>query len=155
MELNNKIIEIKDIFCKTRNTDMSDEEFVILLISFPAFQVANADNDFDDEERSLLSTLLYNFLNEIYEKELNKEQYENLISSYLNDYLWINEHKEWENKLLSNLSVLSNDIEGLDDTVINMMKEIAEVSDGVSQEEEDMIETITDILEDIDDLDEL
>jgi hypothetical protein len=53
------------------------------------------------------------------------------------------------------LSVLSNDIEGLDDTVINMMKEIAEVSDGVSQEEEDMIETITDILEDIDDLDEL
>ncbi|MCH2229254.1 MAG: hypothetical protein MK105_02825 [Crocinitomicaceae bacterium] len=146
MELNKNLLEQKANFCNSRNTEMSDEEFAILLITFPAFRVANADNDFDEDERDLMANLLYNFLREIYGEELNEEQYENMIIAYLEDFLWTNEHAEWKNKLIDGLKVLCKDIEGLDETVKGMMKEMAEVSDGVSQEETDMIVAISDSL---------
>lgn len=154
MELNKKLLEQKTNFCNSRNTEMSDEEFTILLITFPAFRVANADDNFDEDERDLMANLLFNFLHEIYGKELNEEQYENMIIAYLKDFLWINEHPEWKDKLIGGLKGLCNDIEGLNETVKGMMQEMAEVSDGISQEETDMIMAISDSLENVEDFEE-
>lgn len=149
MRLSQKLLELKDNFCQARNTKISDEEFAILLITYPSFQVANADGNFDEDERDLLTTLLTNFLNEIYGDVLNDDEYENMISAFIEDFLWVNKHSELKAKLLTGLKDLCSETEGLADTIKGMMQEMAEVSEGISQTEKDMIITISDELKNI------
>lgn len=147
MRINDKLKRQNINFCRSKDTEMTDEEFVILLITFPAFLVANSDGNFDEDEKNLMATLLHNFLQEIYGKELNEEQYESMIISYLEDFLWIYEHTEWKEKLVGGLKILCNDIDGLNESVKEMMQEMAEVSEGESQEE---TEVIADLISTID-----
>lgn len=151
MELNKKILDKKVKFCNYRNIEISDDEFAIILITLPAFLVANSDNEFDEDERNLMANLLYNFLYEIYGKELNEDEYEQMILAYLEEFLRINEHTELKNMLMGGLKLLCTEIEGLAETVKEMIQEVAEVSDGVSQEENDMIESISNSLDNIED----
>jgi len=155
MELHKKLLEQKVNFCNSRNTEMSDEEFAILLMTFPVFRVANADDDFDEDERDLMANLLYNFLNEIYGNEINEDQYKNMISAYLEDFIWINQHPDWKDKLVGGLKALCNEFEGLNETVKTMMQEMAEVSEGESQKETEVITTISSVLNEENDLEEL
>lgn len=151
MNLNKKILDKKAKFCNYRNTEISDNEFAVILITLPAFLVANSDNQFDEYERNLMANLLHNFLYEIYGKELNQDEYEKMILAYLEEFLWINEHTEMKNMLMEGLMLLCKDIDGLAETVKEMIQEVAEVSDGVSQEENDMIQSISNSLDNIED----
>lgn len=146
MKLSQKLLELKNNFCQARNTKLSDEEFAILLMTYPSFQVANADGNFDEDERDLLTTLLTNFLNEIYGDVLNDDEYENMITAFVEDFLWVNKHNEFRAKLLTGLKELCSETEGLADTIKGMMQEMAEVSEGMSQSEKDIIMTISDDL---------
>tara|TARA_B100000795_G_scaffold3673_1_gene2500 strand:- start:162 stop:608 length:447 start_codon:yes stop_codon:yes gene_type:complete len=148
MELNTLILDQKNNFCKERGTEMSKEEYTVTLITYPAFLVANADGDFDNDERELMSQLLQNFLREIYGEELSSEQYSQMISAFVEDFEWVAKNNQWKDDLLAGLKILCNDISGLSETIIGMMQEMAEVSENVSKEEANMIIAVSNSLSD-------
>lgn len=103
MTLNETLTDLKNGFSVARDTEISNEEFAILLIAYPAFRVAHADGSFDKDEQGLMASLLFNFLSEIYGEEIGEEAYNNLIISYLKDFLWLHETPEWSRQLESGL----------------------------------------------------
>lgn len=156
MELNEKLSQQKDAFCNARDTDMSDEEYAILLITFPAFRVAQADGIFDQEEKEIMRELIQSLLTEIYSSELSGDQYQNMIESYLEDFSWIKSNEEvWKTKMANGLTLLCNDVEGLKDDIKNMMNEMAEASDGVSEDERTVMKAISEEVDGVADYEKL
>ena len=146
MKISPTLTSAKETFSKERGTQMSNEEFCILLMTLPAFKVANADDNFDDEERTLMSTLLLNLLREVYGDAVSEEQYENLVNAYLDDFHWITSNSVHEKNLDEALSELCSDVDGLKSTVVEMMNDVAAVSEGVSEEEQTVMQQITERL---------
>ncbi len=124
---------MKALFEKSRNTEMSEEEFKVLILTYPIFLVAKADGTFDEEENQLLSTILLNFLNPLYGDKINKEQYDSLIVNYLEDFEFLYKNEEtFKSGFLNELKQFNQNVK---DSIISLLNEIAEISDGIDENE--------------------
>lgn len=128
-------------FQKARQTNISFDEFQILVLSYPIFKVANADGNFDNEESQLLTEILTNFLSEIYENNLNEEEIKKLALLFIEDLLFIDSNSQkFDLALLDSLSSFSMEIKR---SIVDLLIEIAEVSGGLDKQENEMIENLT------------
>lgn len=124
---------MKSLFEKSRNTEMSEEEFKVLILTYPIFLVAKADGTFDEEEKQLLSTILLNFLNPLYGKNINKEQYDSLIFNYLEDFEFL--YKNEETFKIGFLNELKEFNQNVKDSISSLLNEIADISNGTDKNE--------------------
>lgn len=132
---------MKSKFEEARNTKMSDEEFKVLVLSYPIFLVAKADGEFDEDERNLLSTILFNFLNSIYGENIDSKGYDNLISNYLDDFEFLHKNESnFKNNLLEELKSFDKIVK---DSISDLLNEIANISGGIHESESETIKYIT------------
>ncbi len=131
---------MKALFEKSRNTKMSEEEFKILILTYPIFLVAKADGTFDEDEKQLLSTILLNFLSPLYGDKIDKEQYDILIVNYLEDFEFL--YKNEETFKIGFLNELKEFNQNVKDSISSLLKEIAEISDGIDENELKVIEEL-------------
>jgi len=138
------IQNLKKEYTQQRELEISDEEFLILILTYPSFLVAISDGEFDEDEKALMGEVIKNFTFEVYGNELSEEEYSNIISAYLSDFEFLHTNKEmWNTKFLNALSFLKEkENEEVKNSIINLMKEIAEVSDGTSNVEQAVIDNV-------------
>lgn len=129
---------MKIIFEKDRNTSLTDEEFDILILSYPLFLVANADKVFDIDEMNFLSTILDNFISSIYSDSINNQEKNALIQNYLDDFKFLakNESK-YKIEFLKLLTSYEDEVKS---SISDLIQEVADISNGISQSEKDMID---------------
>lgn len=131
---------MKALFEKSRNTEMSEEEFKVLILTYPIFLVAKADGTFDEDEKQLLSTILFNFLNPLYGDKINKEQHDSLIVNYLEDFEFLYKNEEiFKTGFLNELKEFNQNVK---DSISSLLNEIAEISDGINENELKVIEEL-------------
>ena len=135
-----EILELQNKFEASRNLQMSKEEFQILLLTYPVFLVAKADGKFDNEEREFIHEVLMNFLEQVYQNELTKEQYGFLAENYLEDFNFL-ESKDSTFKLDFLKGLRSFDKEILQ-SIEDMLHEIGNISGGLSEIEAKTIDEI-------------
>jgi hypothetical protein len=129
---------MKAIFEEDRNTSMTDEEFDILILSYPLFLVANADNVFDNDEMSFLSIILDNFISSIYGDSINNQEKNALIQNYLDDFKFLSKN---ESKYkIEFLKLLTSHKDEVKSSIKDLIEEVADISNGISQPEKDMID---------------
>jgi hypothetical protein len=127
-------------FKKELDTEMTFDEFQILVLIYPVFLVAIADGAFDNDEKEFVKEILLNFLHPLYNDEINDEQYENLVENYLTDLAFLNENKaQYEDDFLRALS--SFDLE-IKNSILELLTDVANASEGLSEEEIKIIESI-------------
>jgi hypothetical protein len=131
---------MKALFEKSRNTEMSEEEFKVLILTYPIFLVAKADGTFDEDEKQLLSTILLNFLSPLYGDKIDKEQYDSLIVNYLEDFEFL--YKKEETFKTGFLNELKEFNQNVKDSISSLLNEIAEISDGIDENELKVIEEL-------------
>lgn len=144
MKTNEIIQSLKNDYSHKREIEISDEEFIILVLTYPSFLVAISDGEFDDEEKKLMAEVIKNFSFEVYGNELNEDEYSNIISAYMSDFGFLNLNKTiWKDKFLHALSFLKEKENiNVRKSIINLMKDIADVSDNTSMEEQAVIDEI-------------
>ena len=131
---------MKEIFEKSRNTQMSEEEFKVLILTYPIFLVAKADGSFDEEEKQLLTAILFNFLNPLYGDKINKEQYDSLILNYIEDFEFLNKNEgTFKIRFLNELKEFDKSVK---DSISSLLNEIAEISNGIDENEFKVIEEL-------------
>ncbi len=127
-------------FKEELDTEMTFDEFQILVLIYPVFLVAIADGAFDNDEKEFVKEILLNFLHPLYNDEINDEQYENLVENYLTDLAFLNENKaRYEDDFLRALS--SFDLE-IKNSILELLTDVANASEGLSEEEFKIIESI-------------
>lgn len=131
---------MRALFEKSRNTEMSEEEFKILILTYPIFLVAKADGTFDKEEKQLLSTILFNFLNPLYGDNILKEQYNSLINNYLEDFDFL--YKNEDTFKVGFLNELKKFNQSVKDSISSLLNEIAKISNGIDENELKVIEEL-------------
>jgi hypothetical protein len=129
---------MKTRFELKRAVKLTNEEFTILVLNYPIYLVATADGHFDDDEKELLSTVLYNFLNPLYGDKVDESGYKNLIDNYLEDFSFLNLHEsEFKLNLLEELKAFDIDVKK---SISELLNEIASISEGIAPEEKEMID---------------
>ena len=131
---------MKEKFENKRSMKMSEEEFKVLILTYPIFLVAKADGTFDEEEKQLLSTILLNFLSPLYGDKINKEQYDSLIFNYLEDFEFL--YKNEETFIIGFLNELKEFNQSVKDSISSLLNEIADISNGIDEEELKVIEEL-------------
>ncbi len=131
---------MKEKFENKRSMKMSEEEFKVLILTYPIFLVAKADGTFDEEEKQLLSTILLNFLSPLYGENINKEQYDSLIFNYLEDFEFL--YKNEETFKIGFLNELKEFNQSVKDSISSLLNEIADISNGIDEEELKVIEEL-------------
>lgn len=129
---------MKTRFELKRSVKLTNEEFTILVLNYPIYLVATADGHFDDDEKELLGTILYNFLNPLYGDKVDEKGYENLINNYLEDFSFLKLHEnEFKLNLLEELKVFDPEVRK---SISELLNEIALISEDIAPEEKEIID---------------
>lgn len=134
-------MNLKDLFDwynEKRNTNLELDDFSSLLMMFPAVLVANADGDFDSLEKQNLAHACYGLEAEPY---VTCEMYSELC------FLATTGDKDIIDNIFSCIKAESKSNEEAKLIITSLMIEMAQASDGISQEESDKIKEIKEILE--------
>ncbi|MEN9386124.1 MAG: hypothetical protein RLZZ185_865 [Bacteroidota bacterium] len=135
---------MKNQFEIDRNISITDEEFHILILTYPIFLVANSDNNFADNEKVFLITILKNFIESAYRGSLNNEEIENLTNNYIEDFEFLVQNETKYKKEF--LNILKSYGQEIRHSIKDLILEIAEISDGISIEEKLSIDEINEYL---------
>lgn len=127
-----------DWYNEKRNTNLELDDFSSLLMMFPAVLVANADGNFDSLEKQNLAHSCYGLEAE---PPITCEMYSELC------FLAKTEDQDFINNIFSCIKAESNNNEEAQLIITNLMIEMAQASDGISQEESDKIKELKEILE--------
>ena len=135
---------LKSYFGKFFGATSTDEVFLGPIMTFPALLLAYADGIFDSKAREYLALLadsyvLYN--NDILEetKTENADNLFNLLEGLIT-YL-----DEWENRFLSVLNEIAKMDKDIFSNIVDMMSQIAPISDKLSPVEANKIKSIKQI----------
>ena len=131
----------KEKFEKARNTRLTDDEFLTLLILVPVFAIAHSDGEYDSQERSTMNVIIRNLVSSIY-SELNEEESLEMTTAFEEDLEYVLIHPNTEKFLLECLRAKTKMIPGLSQQVQFLMKEVAESSNGISLKEQTRINEI-------------
>ena len=134
-------MNVKDLFDwynEKRNTNLELDDFSSLLMMFPSVLVANSDGDFDSLEKQNLANACYGLEAEPY---ITCEMYSELC------FLAKTDDEDILNKIFSCIRDESKHNNEAQLIVIDLMIQMAQASDGISEEESLKIKEIKEILE--------
>lgn len=137
-----KSIDLLNEYGKSRNLQLNEDEFSLLVTLYPAVLVATSDHLFDDDEKEYIADVVASSSLELYD---NEEQAEKLAEILFNELLFLSQtDNQWQEKFLS---VLAEELDSEDkDELKQILLETAEVSKGISTEEKDEISRIMKII---------
>jgi tellurite resistance protein len=123
---------MKNTIEKLRGTKISDDEYKIFILTYPLFLIAIADGTFDPEEKDFMKNILYNFLNPLYKDNITQEQYENLIDNYILDFEELFRSNDHKVEILTEFSKFDQEVKN---AILELLNEVANISDGISEQE--------------------
>lgn len=146
MTLHTKTEELYTHYNSLNNVDLSREHFQTLFIYFPCLLIVASDGIVDDEEWVFIK-YLGKFMAEGYKSSLTRTELEHLQKVYFNEleYL-IKTLDQWKNPFLDTLRDYLEANEDEKDDILDILHLFADASDGVSDEEEEAIEEISERL---------
>lgn len=123
---------MKNTIEKLRGTKISEDEYKIFILTYPLFLIAVADGTFDPEEKDFMKTILYNFLNPLYTTNISEDQYESLIDNYILDFEELFKSDNHKSEILNEFSLFDKEVKN---AILDLLNEIASISNGISEQE--------------------
>ena len=137
---------IKSEFEKLISEEYSMDEFIIFLICYPAYSVANADTNFDSQEEAIMSTITSNVIQEVY-TELSEADIKSLSDAYVSDFKQIYYGESGRKVIEKGLKEYYKINQEISKVVGDLMLEMANASDRLSTAEASEIERINALFE--------
>jgi len=142
-----KIIELKASYEKEREHELTSEQFGSLVLFFPSLLIIASDGEVDDEEWVYVN-YLSKFIADTFKDEIGEEERDELEARYLLELTFlVNNLSTWEQPFLDALHDYISFNEAVKEDVEDILYLFAEASDGKSEEEEEKIEELKQILE--------
>ena len=123
---------MKNTIEKLRGTKISDDEYKIFILTYPLFLIAIADGTFDPVEKDFMKNILYNFLNPLYNDNITNDQYESLIDNYILDFEELFRSNNHKVEILTEFSLFDKEVKN---AILELLNEVANISDGISEQE--------------------
>ncbi|MCC5921831.1 MAG: hypothetical protein LAT68_15085 [Cyclobacteriaceae bacterium] len=143
-----KIFQLKSEYLNERNIDLDEDQFIYMVNLFPSLLVVLSDGIVDKEEWSTVKSLAKILGKEFATENLGKEKEENLTLIYKSEFRYLLKNREeWENKFLEALREYFEHNNSSKEFVYETMVLFAAASDGISEEEQTMIDYLNDYLE--------
>jgi hypothetical protein len=131
-------------YSRVRNIDINKEQFIYILNLFPALLVVLSDGMVDGEEWKTVKKLATILGKEFATTDLGMEKEENLTLIYKSEFKYLLKNRElWERKFLDTLKAYFSKNQSSKEFVLETMFLFANASDGISIEEDRMIDTLT------------
>jgi hypothetical protein len=130
---------MKNVIEKLRDTELSDDEYKIFILTYPIFLVAISDGIFDSEEKEFMKNILYDFLNPLYKENISEDQYGFLIENYLLDFEELFNSNNYKTDLLIEFAKFDSEVKF---AIFELVSEVANISEGVSEHEKNEIMNI-------------
>ncbi|WNB17703.1 hypothetical protein [Marivirga arenosa] len=139
-----KIDKLFKEYTKERFLKLNREQFVYIVNLFPAFRVAMSDGIIDQEEWVTVKRLAKILGDEFASDDLGEEKEENLMLIYRSEFRHLIKNLDkWQDKFLAALKDYFSENETSREFVVETMYLFASASDGVSEEENEVIEYLT------------
>lgn len=139
-----KIDQLFKEYTQERFIKLNREQFVYIVNLFPAFRVVMSDGIVDQEEWITVKRLAKILGDEFASDDLGEEKEENLMLIYRAEFRHIIKNLDkWEDKFLAALKDYFTENETSKEFVVETMYLFASASDGVSEEENEVIEYLT------------
>lgn len=130
--------ELYEWYQSKRNTTLEIDDFSSLIMMLPSVLVANADDDFDALEKENLANACFGLEAE---PHITCEMYSELC------YLATTSDKDVIDNIFACIKEESKNNDEAKHIIVDLMIQMAQASDGISQEESDKINEIKAILE--------
>jgi hypothetical protein len=131
-------------YSKVRNIDINKEQFIYILNLFPALLVVLSDGMVDGEEWKTVKKLANILGKEFATTDLGMEKEENLTLIYKSEFKYLLKNREvWEKKFLETLKAYFTKNQSSKEFVLETMFLFANASNGISLEEDKMIDKLT------------
>lgn len=139
--------ELDDLYyeyIKARNIDINKEQFIYILNLYPALLVVLSDGLVDGAEWNTVKKLATILGKEFATADLGLEKEENLSLIYKSEFKYLLKNRaQWESKFLSTLKAYFSKNHSSKEFVLEAMYLFANASDGISLEEDKMIDDLT------------
>jgi tellurite resistance protein len=139
-----KIDQLFKEYTQQRFIKLNREQFVYIVNLFPALRVVMSDGIMDQEEWVTVKRLAKILGDEFASEDLGEEKEENLMLIYRAEFRHLLKNlDQWQAKFLSALKDYFNENDTSKEFVVETMYLFASASDGVSEEENEVIEFLT------------
>lgn len=139
-----KIDQLFKEYTKERFINLNKEQFVYIVNLFPALRVVMSDGIVDQDEWTTVKRLAKILGDEFASEDLGHEKEENLMLIYRSEFRHLVKNLDtWEEKFLAALKEYFNENDTSREFVVETMYLFASASDGVSEEENEVIEYLT------------
>ena len=138
--------EIKHkLYGESVKVPLSDEDLISVCLSFPGALVAACDGDFDDAERLVMLDVSEN----LGDGNIAEDSSARLKSAEIyRAFMWLLDNKvELEDLIFSGLKEFLKENKETAQQITEMLYEVADVSDGISEVEQKEINRITSLLD--------
>lgn len=135
-----KMDELYEEYVKARFIRVNKEQFIYIVNLLPALLVVLSDGIVDREEWTTVKKLSKILGNEFATDDLGEEKEENLTLIYRSEFRYLLKSREqWEEKFILALKDYFKENESSKDFVLETMYLFANASDGISEEEDEVI----------------
>lgn len=139
-----KIDQLFKEYTQERYIKLNKEQFVYIVNLFPALRVVMSDGIVDQDEWVTVKRLAKILGDEFASDDLGEEKEENLMLIYRAEFRHLVKNLDkWQDKFLAALKDYFNENEPSKEFVVETMYLFASASDGVSEEENEVIEYLT------------
>ncbi|MGJ3236499.1 hypothetical protein [Marivirga sp.] len=139
-----KIDQLFKEYTQERYIKLNREQFVYIVNLFPALRVVMSDGIMDQEEWITVKRLAKILGDEFASEDLGEEKEENLMLIYRAEFRHLLKNLDkWQSKFLAALKDYFNENDTSKEFVVETMYLFASASDGVSAEENEVIEYLT------------
>jgi len=134
-------------YTKVRNIDINKEQFIYILNLYPALLVVLSDGIVDGDEWKTVKKLATILGKEFATTDLGLEKEENLTLIYKSEFKYLLKSRtQWERKFLDTLKEYFTKNHSSKEFVLETMFLFANSSNGISIEEDKMIDSLTEEL---------
>lgn len=127
---------MKSVIEKLRDTELSDDEYKIFILTYPIFLVAISDGTFDSEEKEFMKNILFDFLNPLYNNNISEDQYGFLIENYILDFEVLFYSNNDKIDFLLEFAKFDSEVKL---AIFELVNDVANISDGISELEKSEI----------------
>jgi tellurite resistance protein len=139
-----KIDQLFKEYTEDRFINLNKEQFVYIVNLFPALRVVMSDGIVDQDEWVTVKRLAKILGDEFASEDLGEEKEENLMLIYRAEFRHLVKNLDiWQDKFLAALKDYFKENEPSKEFVVETMYLFASASDGVSEEENEVIEFLT------------
>jgi tellurite resistance protein len=139
-----KIDQLFKEYTQDRYIKLNKEQFVYIVNLFPALRVVMSDGIVDQDEWVTVKRLAKILGDEFASDDLGEEKEENLMLIYRAEFRHLVKNLDkWQDKFLAALKDYFNENEPSREFVVETMYLFASASDGVSEDENEVIEYLT------------